>query len=488
LNRPEDESARHRLVWLEDGLLRHLNVDIRNIKTGADLGRYLARTSPSQPNVSTPSSASAPTGLQEYEKDEFPECSGGVRSTGVPADSDESEDDLAPDISLLTLNATGETRYLGPSSGSFFAKYASDFARSFATDGKDGFMNYRSTASYEPGDHALTAEPSPPPRISETLTPTVARYLIHCYYKWVHPLYPVIHASFRRGVVDPICAAPLTETIAIAKKDESEKSHLIMYYLMLALGAVHATAPHEDRIHNAGHVEYQELFSSKKLQPSILFMEALEWLDSLSIVLTLPLRIHIIQILLLICIYGGYRPSGNRHWQLAGIAIRVGAEMATAHIDANEDVTDLRRDRSPPPQRQLEVRQARTRPSTPSLLDSLRHRDDSGLQPRQATQHIRRAHRHPVPRRVARYPPWPSHNPAPTDSKPHSKPNVLRPRALQVRLRARQAPRPGHTTVRAGSVARRAVYPLPTINVCLSHRVGLLSMPPTSRIKSLASH
>jgi hypothetical protein len=116
---------------------------------------------------------------------------------------------------------------------------------------------------------------------------------------------------------------PLEESISLAEKDDSEKAHLIMYYLVLALGAIHATPVEDISAQQAGYLEYKELFSSKKISPDILFMEALELLDSMTMVLTLPLRIHIIQILLLICIYGGYKPSGNRQWQLAGIAIRV---------------------------------------------------------------------------------------------------------------------------------------------------------------------
>jgi hypothetical protein len=315
-----EEDVRQRLAWLEDGISRHLNIDIRLVKTGTNLGSYFPQPGLRQSAFGSTSDRGNSEPLNDYEQDDFPECS--ARPTGES--SREDSVDVAPDISLLTLNATGETRYLGPSSGSFFAKYASDFARTFLPENMEGHSpsEILSTSCRRAGESLLTSALSTE-RISQILTQPISKYLMHCYFKWVHPLFPVLHAPFRRIVLEPLSTAPLEQSIALADKDDGEKAHLIMYYLVLALGAIHATSVDGDSEQEAGYLEYQEMLSSKKLSPDSLFLEALELLDSMAMVLTLPLRIHIIQILLLICIYGGYKPSGNRHWQLAGIAIRV---------------------------------------------------------------------------------------------------------------------------------------------------------------------
>ena len=316
-----EEDVRQRLTWLEDGISRHLNVDIRLVKTGTNLENYFPQAGLRQSTFGPTSDRENSEPLNDYEQDDFPECSARAAGEGSREDSV----DIAPDISLLTLNATGETRYLGPSSGSFFAKYASDFARTFLPGNMEGRSDSEplSTSCRRPGESLLPSVPSTELSVPQVLTQPVAKYLMHCYFKWVHPLFPVLHAPFRRIVLEPLSTTPLEQSLKLADQDVGEKAHLIMYYLILALGAIHATSVDGDSEQEAGYLEYQEMFSSKKLSPDSLFLEALELLDSMAIVLTLPLRIHIIQILLLICMYGGYKPSGNRHWQLAGIAIRV---------------------------------------------------------------------------------------------------------------------------------------------------------------------
>ena len=100
------EDARRRLTWLEDGLSRQFGVNMRSIKTGDNLGEHLTGSSP------TPGSHASMIGHT---------LSDGSQMKAVP-NEDNSEDfsmEVAPDISLLALNATGELRYLGPSSGSF---------------------------------------------------------------------------------------------------------------------------------------------------------------------------------------------------------------------------------------------------------------------------------------------------------------------------------------------------------------------------------
>jgi hypothetical protein len=242
------------------------------------------------------------------------------------SNEDNSEDyslEVAPDISLLTLNATGELRYLGPSSGSFFAKYASDFARSLLSEDTKRIS--------QPGSH--------PPNLSSTgdrlhipaldtgtdtmhhLTPRMSKYLLNCYSKWVQPMFPLFDQSYTKVVLEPFSMNLSQHEDITTSGHESQRVIMIIYLLVLALGAVHVTPHDHGSEEQLYYVEYQDAFSSKKLSPDLLFVEALNHLDNMSQVMQ-P-SIPLIQIVLLICIYGGYKPSGNRQWQLSGIAIRV---------------------------------------------------------------------------------------------------------------------------------------------------------------------
>jgi len=245
--------------------------------------------------------------------------------TITASNEDNSEDfsmEVAPDISLLTLNATGELRYLGPSSGSFFAKYASNFARSLLSEDA---KRVSQAGSQQPHQSSI-GERSHLPAIEtgadkiRHLSPRMSRYLLNCYSKWVHSMFPLLDQSYTKVVLEPLSTNQNQED-ATAPDHENQRVIMIIYLLVLALGAVHVTPHDHDTEEQACYLEYQDAYSSRKLSPDLFFVEALNHLDSMSQVMQ-P-SIPLIQIILLICIYGGYKPSGNRQWQLSGIAIRV---------------------------------------------------------------------------------------------------------------------------------------------------------------------
>jgi hypothetical protein len=304
------EDARRRLTWLEDGLSRQFGVNIRSIKTGANLGEHF--TGP----TSTPASHASGNGQTPNDDSQMKTVS----------NEDNSEDfslDVAPDISLLTLNATGELRYLGPSSGSFFAKYSSNFARSFLSEDAKRV----SQAVTQPSNASSTGEHLhlPPNEIDTDtmryLTPRMSKYLLSCYSKWVQPMFPLLDQSYTKVVLEPFLSSQHQQDDLTAPGNETQRIIMIIYLLVLALGAVHVTPPDHDSEELAGYLEYQEASSSKKLSPDLFFVEAINRLDTMTHIMQ-P-SIPLIQIILLICIYGGYKPSGNRQWQLSGIAIRV---------------------------------------------------------------------------------------------------------------------------------------------------------------------
>jgi hypothetical protein len=247
------------------------------------------------------------------------------------SNEDNSEDfsmEVAPDISLLTLHATGELRYLGPSSGSFFAKYASNFARSLLSEDA---KRVSQVGSQQPHPSSI-GERSHLPAIEtgvgkmRHLTPRMSRYLLSCYSKWVQSMFPLLDQSYTKVVLEPLSTNQTQQEDITAPGYESQRVIMIIYLLVLALGAVHVTSHDHDTEEQACYLEYQDAYSSKKLSPDLFFVEALNNLDSMSQVMQ-P-SIPLIQIILLICIYGGYKPSGNRQWQLSGIAIRVGYTSA----------------------------------------------------------------------------------------------------------------------------------------------------------------
>lgn len=298
------EDARRRLTWLEDGLSRQFGVNMRSIKTGANLGEHFAGSTPTcgshaSLNVQTPS--------------DIPQ----IKSAANEDNSEDFSMEVAPDISLLTLNATGELRYLGPSSGSFFAKYASNFARSLLSEEAKGVFIAGTQPPHVPstGEHLLVSETD----TMQHLTPQICKYLLACYAKWVQPMFPLFDPLYAHVVLEPFITSPHQQDDIPGF--ESQKVIMIICLLVLALGAVHVTPQEHGSEEQAGYLEYQDALSSKKLSPDLLFVEALNHLDSISQVMQ-P-SIPSIQILLLVCIYGGYKPSGNRQWKLAGIAIRV---------------------------------------------------------------------------------------------------------------------------------------------------------------------
>ncbi|TDZ22772.1 Protein STB5 [Colletotrichum orbiculare MAFF 240422] len=120
------KQAKARIRWLEDQIYRNWGVECSNAPTGSSL--LDGTLSQNDQETWRHSAQSGPS----------PE----VR--GAPDEFHASASD-APEISLVALNATGDMRYLGPSSGAFFAAYATSIARTLASDkDPDGYLAIRS--------------------------------------------------------------------------------------------------------------------------------------------------------------------------------------------------------------------------------------------------------------------------------------------------------------------------------------------------------
>jgi hypothetical protein len=319
----DGEDIRLRLRWLEEGILRQFAVDIRSVKTGANLGDYFPRSEP----LRHPPSANGPC-AGEYGSSEGPLSSDGSSAMLNECDSEAFSTDVLPDISLLTLNATGEMKYLGPSSGSFFAKYASNFARRLLhNDGNGMSMSMELPSGIQSAqERLLSSRACRAEDVNGHLTPRISKYLLGCYSTWVHPLFPLFAPSYIDSVLQPLCVGEYGLLDHPVSGSDSTKVILIIHRLALALGAAHASASMSNDAEQASYLEYQDAVLTGKLSPDAIFINALDMLDRTS--RTIHPSIALIQIVLLLYIYGGYKPSGNGQWQLAGIAVRVGPKSS----------------------------------------------------------------------------------------------------------------------------------------------------------------
>ncbi|KAL6900582.1 hypothetical protein GGI43DRAFT_53246 [Trichoderma evansii] len=105
----KSDSLAQRASWLEDEIYRNFRIQCKDVPTGSSLksqDRDRTEGSTLSPGIISPSTQS-----QE------------IQASSTPADD-------AADLGIVALNATGEMKYLGPSSGAFFAAYASALARS----------------------------------------------------------------------------------------------------------------------------------------------------------------------------------------------------------------------------------------------------------------------------------------------------------------------------------------------------------------------
>ncbi|KAG9780771.1 hypothetical protein KCU88_g3661, partial [Aureobasidium melanogenum] len=208
----------------------------------------------------------------------------------------------APETGLLALNATGELRYLGPSSGSFFASYAASLARS--------------------NERAVNVT-----NLNQILSPESIRLLTRSFKLWILPLYPLFtHTDLDSlvGRCENFQTTPRTE-------DFAQSREIIVFYLVMALGTTNVTNTFK---------ESQNAAPPRCSLPSasLLYGTALDLFEHN--VQHLRPSMSLIQILLLISIYSSYGPSGLSQWQLAGLAMRMAVELGLHCSHRNWRITE----------------------------------------------------------------------------------------------------------------------------------------------------
>lgn len=148
----------------------------------------------------------------------------------------------------------------------------------------------------------------------KSLLPDEIRLLLRSYKMWVHPLYPLLDLEVLDNLV-----ARCTVLQANSYPHQSQGQEVSIFYLVMALGATNYT----NTLKQLNLDPAQARPSDSASSPTYLYSVASKYF--LSGEEQLRPSIVFIQIILLVCIYSSYGPIGSSQWQLAGLAMRVGA-------------------------------------------------------------------------------------------------------------------------------------------------------------------
>ncbi|KAH0097549.1 acetamidase, partial [Aureobasidium melanogenum] len=257
----------------------------------------------------------------------------------VAGQSLENDDDFsaaisAPEISVLALNATGETRYLGPSSGIPFTGYAAAITRRLV--------------SSRVSEHVrTTSENMTQSQISFALTDQdrvfdggEAEGLVESYLRWIQPLYPLFEAETLKATVR---TCQELEAANEHGHDHSPEHALKMaeYYLILALGAIHDGNINEQVVRRTQPRD-SLCRSNPKRDPVRLYLKSLEYFELGSS--NLQSSTFLIRVILLMCIYGSHGKASLGQWQLAGLAVRMAVELGLHQSNNSVHITDTEAD------------------------------------------------------------------------------------------------------------------------------------------------
>ena len=343
--------ARRRIEWLEDELADQLVSECRSIPTGTSLRGLWKHKRGSEPTEAP----SAPRGSAQL-------C--------------EADAEKSTDSSLLVLNATGDVRYLGPSSGVLFANYATALASSCGE--AQGRVPRASLTGFRDNVSMRRAEEQ------KHLSAQEIRLLVQSYKLWVHPLYPLFTSEALENLV------ALCSPLQLTSDARNHPQDMCLFYLILALGATNYA-------NTTKHIclGVDAKLSDNAASHTGLYSMALQHFQ-VSVEQRLP-NVMFVQALLLICIYGSYGVTGSSQWQLAGLAMRVSSWRRALRLhadrsDGDGNRTALRTQRLP---------RFRCRGNAePHVLDCVRYGDQLGVQPGTAAVHWRRAHHHSVTCRI----------------------------------------------------------------------------------------
>lgn len=219
----------------------------------------------------------------------------------------------ASDISLLSFNATGEQRYLGPSSGSFFASYAAGILRSCAPYQVLGREEQgRVQASSESASSGGTDGQLP-------LHPSTMKLLQKSYEMWIIPLYPLISISRLNDLVARCAISQTAHPPGYAESSENTDD-MVLFYLIMAIGAVNSALTLRQLRPEYVNAHFPDGIA---MLPSSTLLYSMAMKHFQALAHDLQPKVPVIQMLLLVCVYSSHGPQGPSQWQLAGFAMRV---------------------------------------------------------------------------------------------------------------------------------------------------------------------
>ncbi|GAB7328572.1 hypothetical protein MBLNU13_g00523t1 [Cladosporium sp. NU13] len=318
------KDAEDRVRWLEDLMNRELGVDCHRLPTGTPVS-FLARGEVTpQP---TAAQCAPPTAAQ---------ADAGDASTieANPDAHDETPHAEGSNMSMLALNATGEQRYLGPSSGSFFASYAAAILQSCAPGQPHIY-------SEQPGIRSATEISRGVIEQQLPLQPSMVNVLQKSYEMWINPLYPLISLRNLNELVTR-CAKLQAKHPEFSPAPTENISEMTIFYLVMALGAMNRARTLSQLPPSARSESTSQTAATPS--PTMLYSLAMHRFQSLSA--NLQANVPVIQVLLLVCIYSSQSPLGPSQWQLAGFAMRSAVEIGLHHSStgcgASEDDAESR--------------------------------------------------------------------------------------------------------------------------------------------------
>lgn len=289
LSTEDERQLRQRVGWLESELaqVHGLSPDeVRSIPTGETFVSHISQSS----------TRSSPLDGTEFTQPPEEQPS----SKGQDDTVEKEVGDIAANVAVLSLNATGEMRFMGGPSGVLFS-------RLIASTVKKYLYNTDLEQNEEIQSRWLLSSQGPVPYIhhddsygsgdAQTIPPLeTAKSYLTTYMQWVHLTYPIFHQATLDSLVCLVYENPSTLSA----------SQWTIFYLVMATGEWHQN--HLTEVSGPPGTSAVELFN-----------KAMAWFDRV-----LPLDgMEGLQIVLLLAIYSSYRPTGSSQWHLVGIAMRV---------------------------------------------------------------------------------------------------------------------------------------------------------------------
>ena len=358
------KEAHRRIQWLQDEIHRCWGIECASLPTGTSFRTQTLQGISGQ-------NLAQPDGVPISPSGSVP---AGGSSAQTPSETLVVND--APEASLLALNASGELRYLGASSGTFFASCAAALVRSSAAN--------RQSRTQAPAETARGAASTSRPIFDApiSLSQDDVQLLLISYEMWVHPLYPLFDPGTLRDLVDGYANRLSNTPLMPSTLTVDQHIEMTIVYVVMALGAT-------NRLHTIKqlrldhHPLVDRVGSAPSPSPTSLCAISLEHLDKC--LEDLKSNVQYIRMLLLFCIYSSYGPVGPSQWQLAGLAIRVSPSISSYSCFETalkySQFLDGGRGWSTPRPKALVCFRPTSRPAKTRFLDRVRHRGHTGVQP-----------------------------------------------------------------------------------------------------------